>query len=133
MSRRLLRWRALLPVLFCLTLALAPSLADARAGSSFHSSGSSFGSRGSRSFEHNGGAPLARSAQPTPSAGAFGGAATGGSFFQRHPFLTGIAGGFFGAWLFGGGPYADAVAGAALLRRRPQREHERVVGEGRRE
>ena len=111
MSRRLLRWRTLLPVLFCLTLALAPSLADARAGSSFHSSGSSFGSRGSRSFEHNGGAPLARSTSPSPSAGAMGGAATGGSFFQRHPFLTGLAGGFLGAWLFGGGFFGHALGG----------------------
>ena len=25
----------------------------------------------------------------------------GGSFFQRHPFLTGLAGGLFGSWLFG--------------------------------
>lgn len=116
MSRRLLRWRALLPVLFCVTLALAPSLADARAGSSFHSSGgSSFGSRGSRSFEHNGGAPLARSATPTPSAGAMGGAASGGSFFQRHPFLTGLAGGFLGAWLFGGGFFGHALGGLFTL------------------
>src|SRR5262245_32995287 len=93
MSRRFLQWRFVLPVLFCLTVALAPTLADARAGSS-SSGGSSFGSRGSRSFESNGGAPLQRSTAPTPQAGSpIAGApatATGGSFFQRHPFLTGI-------------------------------------------
>ena len=105
-------WRALLAVFFCLTLALAPSLAEARAGKSYSSGGSSsgvsgMGSRGSRTFEQNGAAPITRSmnpsspatkplgASPTP---AYGAGAP--SFFQRHPFLTGLAGGFLGSMLF---------------------------------
>src|SRR6266571_3122276 len=117
MSRRLapqpllgymLQWRVLLLLFFCAALALAPSLAEARAGSSSSSGGgSSMGSRGTRSFENNGAAPLSRSMTQTPQAtsplgGAAGaaGAYGGGSFFQRHPFLTGIAGGFLGSMLF---------------------------------
>jgi predicted lipid-binding transport protein (Tim44 family) len=96
-----LPWRALLSLFFCLALALAPSLAEARAGNT-----SSFGSRGARSFEQNGAAPLTRSATPgpqmaNPTAGIAGTAAPGrGSFFQRNPLLTGLAGGFLGALLF---------------------------------
>src|SRR6266849_9004201 len=100
MSRRspsghLLQGRILLSLLFCLTLALAPSLAEARAGSSYSSGGgSSVGSRGLRTFENNGAAPVTRSMTQTPStsplagaagAGAGAGALGGGSFFQRHP------------------------------------------------
>src|SRR6266849_2948446 len=105
---RMVQWRILLPLFFCLTLALAPSLAEARAGSSSSGGGSSFGSRGTRTFDNNGAAPLSRSMTQTPSAtsplaGAGAGAgAMGGSFFQRHPFLTGIAGGFLGSMLFSG-------------------------------
>jgi len=58
------------------------------------------GSRGSRSFEQNGAQPMTRSANPAPQAAVpstspmgAAAAAGGGSFFQRHPFLTGIAGG----------------------------------------
>jgi predicted lipid-binding transport protein (Tim44 family) len=107
----LLQWRILLSLFFCLTLALAPSLAEARAGSSFSSSGksssSSMGNRGSRTFENNGAAPVTRSMTPTaPStASPLGGTpapAYGGSFFQRHPFMTGLAGGFLGSMLFSG-------------------------------
>ena len=43
MSSRSSRWRIILSLLFCLSLALAPSLAEARAGSHFHGGGSSFG------------------------------------------------------------------------------------------
>src|SRR5437588_8606563 len=103
--KRLLDWQILLSLFFCLSLALAPSLAEARAGSSYSSGGksssSSMGSRGTRTFENNGAAPVTRSATQTPSSpSALGGAAGapayagGGSFFQRHPFLTGLAGGF---------------------------------------
>src|SRR5216684_4360280 len=105
---RILEWRILLSLFFCLALALAPSLAEARAGSSSSGGGSSFGSRGTRTFDNNGAAPLSRSMTQTPSAtsplaGAGAGAgAMGGSFFQRHPFLTGIAGGFLGSMLFSG-------------------------------
>ena len=102
---RILQWRVLLALVFCLTLALAPSLAEARAGSSSSGGGSSFGSRGLRSFDNNGAAPLSRSMTQTPSATSpLGGAAPayGGSFFQRHPFLSGLAGGFLGSMLFSG-------------------------------
>ena len=111
MSRRLLSWHILLSLFFCLALALAPSLAEARAGSSYSGFGrsapSSMGSRGTRTFEDNGGTAITRSANPTPqSTSPFGGVGApafgGGSFFQRHPFLTGLAGGFLGSWLFHG-------------------------------
>src|SRR6266536_6547855 len=100
LSGRLLDWRILLSLVFCLTLALAPSLAEARAGASSSGGGSSMGSRGTRTFDNNGAAPLSRSMTQTPSAtsplsgaAGAGAGAYGGSFFQRHPFLTGIAGG----------------------------------------
>src|SRR5437763_7383080 len=107
LSGRILDWRILLSLVFCLTLALAPSLAEARAGSSYSGGGSSMGSRGTRTFENNGAAPVTRSMTQTtphvtsPLGGAAGaaGAMGGGSFFQRHPFLTGIAGGFLGSML----------------------------------
>ena len=113
MSKRSPPWHILFSLLFCLSLTLAPSLADARAGSSYSSGGksssSSMGSRGTRTFENNGAAPVTRSMTQTPSSpSTFGGGAAapayagGGSFFQRHPFLTGIAGGFLGSWLFSG-------------------------------
>jgi predicted lipid-binding transport protein (Tim44 family) len=44
---------------------------------------------------------------------AYGG---GGSFFQRHPFLTGLAGGFIGSWMFGHMGYAaDGTSGGSAL------------------
>jgi len=120
MSRRLvLNWRILLALFFSATLALAPAIAEARAGSSSGGRSSSMGSRGSRSFENNGAQPLSRSMAPRPeaprqpglappaAAPAFG----GGSFFQRHPFLTGLAGGLFGSWLFGHSGYAAGAEG----------------------
>ncbi|MGE5270530.1 MAG: Tim44 domain-containing protein [Thiohalocapsa sp.] len=106
------QWRVLLALFFCALIALAPSLADARAGRSFSSGGggssvSGMGSRGSRTFEHNNAAPITRSMTPsapratTPATGMGApAAAAGGSFFQRHPFLTGLAGGFLGSMLF---------------------------------
>ena len=107
LAGRLFEWRLLLALLFCLTVALAPSLAEARAGSSYSGGSSSFGSRGSRTFENNGAAPVTRSMTPTaPStASPLGGTpapAYGGSFFQRHPFMTGLFGGFLGSMLFSG-------------------------------
>lgn len=116
------RWRILLTLFFCLALTLAPSLAEARAGSSYSSGGggSSFGSRGVRSFENNGAAPLSRSMSSTPRAtsplaGAPAGAA-GGSFFQRHPFMTGLFGGFLGSMLFHGmGGFGTALGGLLTL------------------
>jgi predicted lipid-binding transport protein (Tim44 family) len=112
LSGHILQWRILLLLFFCLTLALAPSLAEARAGSSSSGGSSSMGSRGTRTFDHNGAAPVTRSMNPTPqatsplSSGAAAPAMAGGSFFQRHPFMSGLAGGFLGSMLFsslGGG------------------------------
>ncbi len=105
----LARWRVLLSLCFCLVLALAPSLAEARAGRSYSFGGSSgvsgMGSRGTRTFEHNSAAPITRSMNPATQAtrpsGGMAAPAYGGSFFSRHPFLTGIAGGFLGSMLFG--------------------------------
>jgi predicted lipid-binding transport protein (Tim44 family) len=59
------------------------------------------GSRGTRTFEGNGAAPLSRTME-TPGAGTFGSPYAGGGFFSRHPFMTGLFGGFLGAALFGG-------------------------------
>src|SRR5205823_4641400 len=123
MSKRSPPLYILFALLFCLSLALAPSLAEARAGSSYSSGGksstSSMGSRGTRTFENNGAAPVTRSmTQTTPSTSPLGAgagaaaAAGGGSFFQRHPFLTGIAGGFLGSMLFSHlGGFGHALGG----------------------
>jgi predicted lipid-binding transport protein (Tim44 family) len=97
MIRRLPHWRPFLALIFGLTLALAPTLADARAGGGFFSGGS----RGTRSFEPNGASPLGRTME-TPGGGTFGSPYAGGGFFSRHPFMTGLFGGFLGSMLFGG-------------------------------
>ncbi len=123
MAKRLLNWRILLALLFCASLALAPAIAEARAGSSYGSRPSSMGSRGLRTYQNDNAQPLSRSMTPqTPTqpglppavpSPAYG----GGSFFQRHPFLTGLAGGFFGSWLFGHSGYAaegGSSAGSAM-------------------
>jgi predicted lipid-binding transport protein (Tim44 family) len=118
LTRRTLNWRILLAVFITATLALAPAIAEARAGSSAGGRSSSMGSRGSRTFENNGAQPLSRSVtQPSQPPGfapgmpapAFG----GGSFFQRHPFLTGLAGGFIGSWLFGHSGWAAGEGGGS--------------------
>lgn len=106
-------WFAVVALFLGLTLALAPSIAEARAGKSYSSSGASsgasgMGSRGSRTGEQNDAAPVTRSMNPSTTqaarpAGAAPAAAAGAaqpSFFQRHPLLTGLAGGFLGAALF---------------------------------
>jgi inner membrane protein import complex subunit Tim44-like protein len=97
MSIRRPSWRVILAVFWCVSLMLAPALAEARAGAAFGSHPSSVGSRGWRSYENN--------AQPSWSqpSGGLGARAPGlgGSLFQRHPFLTGLAGGILGSWLFG--------------------------------
>jgi len=121
MTRFFSHSRGALALFFCLSMVLAPSLADARAGgsSSGHSSSSGMGSRGTRTFEQNGAAPITRSANPSPSSpsatvpGSPAPAhAAGGSFFQRHPFLTGLAGGFLGSMLFSGlGGFGHALGG----------------------
>lgn len=120
MSKPRLNWRILL-ALFCgVCLALMPALAEARGGGSFGGRPSSMGSRGSRSWENNGAQPLNRSLAPPAPAPARPGFAAGpaapaygGSIFQRHPFLTGMAGGLFGSWLFGHSAYAEGAGGGA--------------------
>jgi predicted lipid-binding transport protein (Tim44 family) len=125
MSRRLLNWRIFLALFFSVNLALAPAIAEARAGSSSGGS-SSMGSRGSRTYENNGGQPLSRSVTPLPATPRPPGLAPamptpaygGGSFFQRHPFLTGLAGGFIGSWLFGHSGFAadgEGASGGSML------------------
>jgi predicted lipid-binding transport protein (Tim44 family) len=120
MARANINWRILLAFFCCMCVALAPMLAEARAGSSYGSRPSSFGSRGARSWEYNGAQPLNRSAAPqTPSGPNFApgmpSPGFGGSFFQRHPFLTGLAGGLFGSWLFGHAANAGAAGGAGSM------------------
>jgi predicted lipid-binding transport protein (Tim44 family) len=74
------------------------------------------GSRGTRSWENNGAQPLNRSLIPQPGQSGYAAGpiypAYGGSFFQRHPFLTGLAGGLFGSWLFGHAGNAGTGGGA---------------------
>src|SRR5215831_17521397 len=126
MSKRLPNWRILLAVFVAGVLALAPALAEARAGSSAGGRSSSMGSRGLRSYENNGAQPLSRSITPLPQPSrppglvpATPGPVYGsGSFFQRHPFLTGLAGGFIGSWLFGHSGWAageDGASSASML------------------
>jgi len=114
LPRKRAAWRMLLALAFGLTLALTPTLADARAGLSFGGGISGMGSRGSRSFENNGAAPLSRSMTPSPSPG-YGGYPGGGGFFSNHPFLTGLFGGFIGSMLFGGGFFGHMFGGLFTL------------------
>jgi predicted lipid-binding transport protein (Tim44 family) len=113
------RVRWLFIVLVAALLALAPALAEARAGG-----GSSQGSRGSRTYQSNDAQPMQRSTQPQASPaqqgarpGAMAPGAAQPSFFQRNPFLTGMLGGLLGAGLFGmlfGGAFGglSGLAGA---------------------
>jgi predicted lipid-binding transport protein (Tim44 family) len=112
MTTRSPKGRLILALLFSLTLALTPSLAEARGGTSFGGGFSGMGSRGTRSFENNGAAPLSRSmATPTPGIGT----SPGGGFFSNHPFLTGLMGGFIGSMLFGGGLFGHMFGGLFTL------------------
>jgi predicted lipid-binding transport protein (Tim44 family) len=121
MSRRLPDWRTLLALFCCASLALAPAIAEARAGGSSAGRSSSMGSRGSRTWQNNNAQPLSRSVTPLPQtprqpvlAPGSPSPAYGGSFFQRHPFLTGLAGGVIGSWLFGhSGFAADGTGGVS--------------------
>ena len=98
--------RKLLVTLFCAWIVLSPALAEARAGGSARSGGSmgysSQGSRGSRTWDNNDARPMERSITPQQRPASPGVAPPVGaqpSFAQRHPFLTGLAGGFLGSWL----------------------------------
>jgi predicted lipid-binding transport protein (Tim44 family) len=124
MSRRPLNWRILLALLFSASLALAPAIAEARAGSSYGSRPSNMGSRGLRTYQNDNAQPLSRSMTPYQQTPMTSGPAPyasfpaygGGSFFQRHPFLTGLAGGFLGSWLFGHSGYAaDGASGGSAM------------------
>lgn len=124
LPRSAARWRLLLTLFFCLAMALAPSLAEARAGRSYSGGGSSgisgMGSRGTRTFENNGAGSVTRSMTQTPQStsplGGYSSPAYGGSFFSRHPFLTGLAGGFLGSMLFHGmGGFGHVLGGLLTL------------------
>ncbi|HTV87561.1 MAG TPA: TIM44-like domain-containing protein [Stellaceae bacterium] len=111
------KWRLLFALFLACALAFAPSLAEARAGRSFSFGGSSgisgMGSRGARTFEPNGAGSISRSMNPARGYGYPGyGYGYGGSFFSRHPFLTGLFGGWLGSMLFRGmGPFGYAFGG----------------------
>ena len=119
MPRRLLKWRIMLALFFCASVALAPAIVEARAGGSSGGRSSSMGSRGLRTYENNSAQPLGRSMSPAQTGlgpGASSPAYGGGSFFQRHPFMTGLAGGFIGSWLFGHSGYAaDGTSGGSAM------------------
>ena len=85
-------------------MVLSPVLAEARAGGSYRvgggSSYSSMGSRGSQTYNYNGAAPIQRSVTPQSSPSAPYGATPGyAGYGSRHPFLTGLFGGFIGSWI----------------------------------
>jgi len=123
--RALPAWRTLAVALLCAWVALAPSLAEARAGSS--GSATSQGSRGSRTYSNDGAAPMQRSLTPTPSPSQPSLAprpsplapAYGGGFMQQHPFMSGLMGGFIGAglagMLFGHSAYAADGSGVGSM------------------
>ena len=122
MLKRLTNWRIIVALLFCASLVLAPAIAEARAGGSAGGRSSSMGSRGLRTYENNNAQPLSRSMTPLPQTPAQPGFAQtgpaygGGSFFQRHPFLTGLTGGLIGSWLFGHSGYAaDGTSGGSAI------------------
>ena len=121
------KWHWMFVALLSAWVALAPALAEARAGG-----GQSQGSRGSRTYESNSARPMERSVTPPaaqqprpgqpqtaqrPGMGAPGMAQP--SFFQRHPFLGGLMGGLVGAglvgMLFGHGLFGAGLGFASLL------------------
>ena len=118
------RWFAVLAALIVLAPVMAPSMADARAGG-----GTGSGSRGSKTNQPPPptqtaptAKPIERSTQPTqqqaqrPAGPGLSAPATQGSFFSRHPFLSGMMGGLLGAGLFGmlfGGGFGGGLAGMA--------------------
>ncbi len=119
--------------LLAASLVLTPMLAEAKAGKS-----SSMGSRGTRTFQQNNAQPLQRSTTPPPPAAAPQAPVQSAplsqpqaarpampaapvaqpSFFQRHPFLSGMMGGLVGAgigsMLFGGGSFFGQGAGGFI-------------------
>jgi predicted lipid-binding transport protein (Tim44 family) len=113
------RWLAAVAAL----ILILPAMADARVGG-----GANTGSRGSRTDQVPAPTqtapapkPVERSATPTQQAqrpAATPAAAQGGSFFSRHPFLSGMMGGMLGAGLFGmlfGGGFGGFAGAAGML------------------
>jgi predicted lipid-binding transport protein (Tim44 family) len=115
------RWLAALAAV----VLIVPVVADARVGG-----GTSSGSRGSNTGAAPAptktapsAAPIERSATPTQSAKpatnvAQAAPASQGSFFQRHPFMSGLMGGMLGAGLFGmmfGGGFGGAAGMFGLV------------------
>jgi predicted lipid-binding transport protein (Tim44 family) len=91
------KWQTVAALLVVGLLALAPSLAAARAGGGYSAGGgSSFMSQGSRGMNTYSGTPMQRSLTPQSVPPAPGAASGYGGY---HPFLTGLAGGLFGGWL----------------------------------
>jgi predicted lipid-binding transport protein (Tim44 family) len=95
----MVQWRTLAALLLMALIALAPSLAEARAGGSYRSGGSSSfssqGSLGSRTYN----APMQRSTTPQSPSAAGQTPSSSPGYGGYHPFLTGLAGGLFGGWL----------------------------------
>jgi predicted lipid-binding transport protein (Tim44 family) len=97
------RFHKLAVALVCALILFTPALAAARAGGTYGSGGmgySSQGSLGSRTYSNNGGQAIGRSVTPQDRPGSpyYGNGGQYG-FAQSHPFLTGLAGAFFGSWL----------------------------------
>ena len=97
------RTSTLLAAVAALSLALAPGLADARAGA-----GSSFGSRGSMTWSAPpstrtapSAAPMQRSMTPNTPSPSPGFGAPAAPFGARSGFMSGLMGGFIGAGLAG--------------------------------
>ena len=121
----------ILTIAVALALVFLPAFAQAKAGK-----GASMGSRGSRTFQMNNATPIQKSASPPPPIAAprppsvqtqpLGTQPTTArpqpnpGFFQRHPLLGGLMGGFLGAGigslLFGGsGFFGSGIGGIASL------------------
>ena len=101
-------WRRFAAVFLAISIVLVPVLAEARAGGSYRvgggSSFSSMGSLGSQTYSNSGAAPIQRSVTPqTTPASPYGTQPGYGGYGYGygHPFLSGLAGGFFGSWIGG--------------------------------
>jgi predicted lipid-binding transport protein (Tim44 family) len=105
---------------FAAIVLLVPAVADARAGG-----GTNTGSRGSKTDQAPAptqtaptAKPIERSTAPTQQAQTAPRTAAQPSFFQRHPFLSGMMGGVLGAGLIGllfGGGFGGAAGLLGLL------------------
>jgi predicted lipid-binding transport protein (Tim44 family) len=115
MSRK---FKAIAALALCAVMALAPGLAEARAGNS-----RSFGSRGSYSQPYSPSYSAPRYSAPRPTAPAYRTPAprppvVSPQFAAVHPFWSGMLGGFVGAGLAGmlfGHGFAPMGGGGAAL------------------